>query len=380
MADSSRQNDSRRKLVKICLDFGCLTVIGIPLLCLYFSGKPFRRGFYCDDTSIRYPFKESTISSGLLYVYAIGIPVIIISVVELVRYTNSVGDLRWLTGSNNTQLLNFLWITYNELVVWAFGALASQFCTDIAKYSIGRLRPHFLDICRPIGLDTSLCPPNLHIYRYVEDYECQNYESSYRVRDARLSFMSGHSSFSAYSMVFSAIYIQYRVKWQALSLLRPLVQMSLIYLAIYTGFSRISDYKHHWSDVLIGLIQGTLVAIITSHYVGRYFRRYPEKVRDSDRVTTYIRPSSASPSAQPPSPSVPLRSSHSPSYHSSAVHSSTVIVPTTPSSSQTNSNHHNQPHQPLSQIQLQPTNSTFSTTCSLEIGSPSTTPQQQPAV
>jgi len=198
--------------------------------------------------------------------------------------------------------------------------------------------------------------------------------------------MSGHSSFSAYSMVFTAIYIQYKVKWQALSLLRPLVQMSLIYLAIYTGLSRISDYKHHWSDVLIGLIQGTVVAIITSHYVGRYFRRYPDKVRHSDRVTTYIRPSSASPSAQPPSPSIPLRSSssHSPNYHSSSVHSSTIIVPTAPSSSQTNSNHHNQPHhnRPLSQIQLQSTNSTFSTTCSLEIGSPSTTPhpQQQPAV
>lgn len=161
--------------------------------------------------------------------------------------------------------------------------------------------------------------------------------------------------------------------------------MSLIYLAIYTGFSRISDYKHHWSDVLVGLIQGTVVAIITSHYVGRYFRRYPEKVRDSDRVTTYIRPSSASPPAQPPSPSVPLRSSsNSPNYNSSAVHSSTVIVPTGPSSSQTNFNHHNQPHnnRSLSQIQLEPTNSTFSTTCSLEIGSPSTPPhpQQQPAV
>lgn len=207
MADSNRQNDSRRKLVKIFLDIGCLAVIGIPLLCLYFSGRPFHRGFYCDDTSIRYPYKESTVSSGLLYTFGIGIPVIIISAAELVRFTNSVGDLRWLTGSNNAQLMNFLWITYNELIVWAFGALASQFCTDIAKYSIGRLRPHFIDVCNPNGLE-ALCPPAYHNYHYIDKYDCTNYDSD-KIKDARLSFMSGHSSFAAYSMVFTAVSIIY---------------------------------------------------------------------------------------------------------------------------------------------------------------------------
>ena len=100
------------------------------------------------------------------------------------------------------------------------------------------------------------------------------------------------------------------MKWQTLSLLRPLIQMSLIYLAIYTGFTRISDYKHHWSDVLIGLIQGTTVAIVTAHYVGRFFRRYPEKVGvgESLRVsTTFVRPHYSSVShPQSRSPSSPL--------------------------------------------------------------------------
>jgi phosphatidate phosphatase len=30
-----------------------------------------------------------------------------------------------------------------------FGAAVVQLITDIAKYSVGRLRPHFLDVCKP---------------------------------------------------------------------------------------------------------------------------------------------------------------------------------------------------------------------------------------
>lgn len=45
-------------------------------------------------------------------------------------------------------------------------------------------------------------------------------------------------------------------------LLRPTLQFGLVALSIYVGFSRISDYKHHWSDVLVGFIQGAVVAIL----------------------------------------------------------------------------------------------------------------------
>lgn len=45
-------------------------------------------------------------------------------------------------------------------------------------------------------------------------------------------------------------------------LLRPTLQFGLVALSIYVGLSRISDYKHHWSDVLVGFIQGAVVAIL----------------------------------------------------------------------------------------------------------------------
>lgn len=39
-----------------------------------------------------------------------------------------------------------------------------------------------------------------------------------------------------------------------------MLQFFLIMLAIYTGLTRISDYRHHPSDVLTGYIQGALTA------------------------------------------------------------------------------------------------------------------------
>jgi len=37
------------------------------------------------------------------------------------------------------------------------------------------------------------------------------------------------------------------------------------------GYTRISDYWHHWSDVSMGLIQGTISAILTTYYLSDLF-------------------------------------------------------------------------------------------------------------
>jgi len=51
--------------------------------------------------------------------------------------------------------------------------------------------------------------------------------------------------------------------WSFSKLLRHLLQALATYLAVWVSLSRISDYKHHWSDVLSGAILGCLVACIT---------------------------------------------------------------------------------------------------------------------
>lgn len=111
-------------------------------------------------------------------------------------------------------------------------------------------------------------------YTYVETYTCTNTGfSDYLKKDVHLSFMSGHSSLSAACLIYLVFYIQSRLKWPHFGgLVRNLYQAGLIFLVIYTGLSRISDYKHHWSDVLTGLIQGTLTATFVAIFVSDLIR------------------------------------------------------------------------------------------------------------
>lgn len=60
--------------------------------------------------------------------------------------------------------------------------------------------------------------------------------------------------------LFPQFYLQARFTWKGARLLRPLLQFTLIMMAFYTGLSRVSDHKHHPTDVLAGFAQGALVA------------------------------------------------------------------------------------------------------------------------
>lgn len=60
---------------------------------------------------------------------------------------------------------------YFVYVGYLFGLAVTQCLTDIIKYSVGRLRPHFLTVCNP---DFSLihCGTETHPI-YVTEYSCR---------------------------------------------------------------------------------------------------------------------------------------------------------------------------------------------------------------
>jgi len=225
------------------------------LLIFVTSVAPTRRGFYCSDDTIQYPFKPSTVPNYLLYVYGFTIPFVLITLTELLVHRHDRTSSHFIFRSAPSWLVHL----YRSIVDLLFGMVAAQLITDIGKYTIGRLRPNFISVCGP---DVEFWKCDAYNHTYITDYKCLN--SPTDASESRVSFPSGHSSFSAYTMFYTAIYIQ--VKWSLINLriLKHGVQLILILLAYFTALSRVMDNKHHWSDVFAGGVIGVGVACVTA--------------------------------------------------------------------------------------------------------------------
>lgn len=259
-------DDTKKVLLKVGFDFLILCCVGFPILIFFLVGDPFKRGFFCDDESLMHPFHDSTVTNWMLYIIGILLPVIVIIITELCRARVKKSADTHPLKVWNTDIPFWVVQSYKSVGMFGFGAAVSQLLTDVGKYTIGRLRPHFFDVCRPQMPGGTTCADAINQGRYVTDFTCTSEKSSARMlKEMRLSFPSGHSSFSMYTLVFCAIFLQARMNWRGSKLLKHFFQFLLILLAWYTCLSRISDYKHHWSDVLAGGVLGATVAIVVSN-------------------------------------------------------------------------------------------------------------------
>uniref|UniRef100_A0A3P9HAD6 Phospholipid phosphatase 3 n=1 Tax=Oryzias latipes TaxID=8090 RepID=A0A3P9HAD6_ORYLA len=191
--NSSGVGNSKKKFL-VALDIFCLLLASLPFLIIETSTiKPYQRGFYCSDESIRYPQKEGdTISDAVLC----GAGILIVSFSIIIGECFRIHQLH--EGTKSFVGNPYVAALYKQIGVFLFGCAVSQSFTDIAKVSVGRMRPHFLDVCRP-DFSTINCSVG-----YITNYTCTGRDSE--VQEARKSFFSGHASFSLYTMLYLAVY------------------------------------------------------------------------------------------------------------------------------------------------------------------------------
>ena len=61
-----------------------VTLVAVPYFYLHKFSKPPKMGFYCNDESIAHPYKIDTISANTNDIVNLAIPILLISLVELV--------------------------------------------------------------------------------------------------------------------------------------------------------------------------------------------------------------------------------------------------------------------------------------------------------
>ena len=66
--------------------------------------------------------------------------------------------------------------------------------------------------------------------------------------------------------------------------LKFFLQLLVVQLGVLCSLSRVSDYKHHWSDVLAGLLLGVLIAVLIIDRVLHFFQRDRNNKTDSENI------------------------------------------------------------------------------------------------
>ncbi|KAL5106032.1 Phospholipid phosphatase 1 [Taenia crassiceps] len=94
----------------------------------------------------------------------------------------------------------------------------------------------------------------------------------YLIRPGRsssmLSFSSGHDAYTMFPPIFIAVYLHYRMPDIVMgSVLQTFVPTAAVTAASYIRMTRVSDYKHHWTDVLGGMIIGALLGIFAASFL-----------------------------------------------------------------------------------------------------------------
>ena len=226
---------------------------------------------------LRWPEPEAPLCWGTEFCFLIW-PFLIIFFVELLRSQSKKHENLPLFG------YTFPWILielYRHIGYMTVGAMTCFLFTDLSKFRIGRLRPHFLTICKPDYQCICKDGDDFEKFAIGEDTEIcigltSNETTPKMLKEAHLSFMSGHSSLSFYCATFLILYLQARLNKfpestsgvvnilrQMLKVLRPFMQFGFFILSFWIALTRISDYFHHALDVAMGSLVGIVFAIGT---------------------------------------------------------------------------------------------------------------------
>ncbi|XP_050440849.1 phospholipid phosphatase 3-like isoform X7 [Adelges cooleyi] len=221
----------------IIFEVSVVLITGITVLVTSYL-EPITQGFFCDDESIKYQYKPSTISNNTLCFLNLFLPNVMIWF-----------EYYWCKHT----CIKHVYI--HTLYFW-LGSGLSHITVNVGKYCTGRLRPYFVEACKP----NVEC---LIKEQYINNYTCTNPNLAITI-ESKKSFPSGHACLGFYSAVYTILYINNKYKKNVLIVT---IQFIIFLTAWYIGLSRITDNMHFSTDVLAGSIIGTLFALLMMYNV-----------------------------------------------------------------------------------------------------------------
>ena len=228
-----------------------------------------QRGFYCDDTSVQYPYKSDTIPMWLLGVYGGVGPVLIFCIVEIWVVRPFHCGRRPSKSSLKRRQVDYLKTIIQSAFLFALGIAICFLITEVGKRklknkflkkpntkfvligTIGRLRPYYVTICNPVWSEL-VCTKTvvtasgpIVIPQYIINHRCSSSATETELKEARLSFPSGHSSYSTFAFVF--LFVSLIIKKYCITF----VFFCFRFILKHVLFAQMFNFSNHFFNVYV---------------------------------------------------------------------------------------------------------------------------------
>lgn len=250
--------------------FALAAFLALTTVLLTYGFTPRKQPFFISDVSLMRPYNTDTVPYWLVILIH---PALMLAIV---------GTEHTFYSRGRTSATQFAWCS----VLFCFGELICFVWTYVfygfPNLLVGRPRPDFLDRCQPTaGLNPALL---------YTDSVCTNLDKS-MVRHGFTSYPSGHTAFTASFAVFAFIYFHWSLfrrfgfrrkttlargcngitqrEMNQFARLLPCILPTM--LALYVGSTRITDNRHHYSDVLAGLLVGGVAGGVSGASLIAYY-------------------------------------------------------------------------------------------------------------
>ncbi|XP_074642907.1 phospholipid phosphatase 5-like [Tubulanus polymorphus] len=145
----------------------------------------------------------------------------------------------------------------------SLGLLLNGIITNCIKLIAGRPRPDFFYRCFPDGV-LKKSSNGLYLFNEI----CTG--SRRMLNEGRKSFPSGHSSFAFATFGFVTLFLAGKLRIfhreGRRNSLRLIAVILPLLIATIIALSRTIDYHHHWQDVMVGSILGSVIMYLSYHH------------------------------------------------------------------------------------------------------------------
>lgn len=110
--------------------------VGLSILAFFLWGSPYKRGFFCDDESLKHPFHDSTVKSWMLYMTGMVLPIALVSLFfSLFFFTFYVFSFEFYVFSLNFTFVFFKFFFFSNFTFFISNFTFFSFFSNVTYFS-----------------------------------------------------------------------------------------------------------------------------------------------------------------------------------------------------------------------------------------------------